>query len=137
MQWDSTAGAGFSKSSTPWLPVGADHAVRNVASESSDPKSLLNYYKTLIRLRKENPALRDGLVKIVDDNNPNVLSFLRQKDGTTVLVALNFSGQPQTVRYDLGGAKKLKTLLSSFAAGESESMDALTLPAFGAYIGVK
>jgi alpha-glucosidase len=135
MQWDGTANAGFTKGRAPWLAVGADHAERNVASELRDRKSLLNYYKTLIRLRRENAALRDGLVKIVDENNANVLSFLRQKDGTTVLVALNFSAQAQTVRYDLGGAKKLKTLVSSFEAGEAASADGLVLPGFGAYVG--
>jgi alpha-glucosidase len=137
MQWDSTPGAGFTSSSTPWLPVGADHATRNVSAESRDPKSLLNYYKTLIRLRKENAALRDGVVKLVDENNPNVLSFLRQKDGTTVLVALNFTGQTRTLRYNFAGSKKLKTLVSSFSAAESASIDALTLPPFGAYIGMQ
>ncbi|SPF45065.1 putative alpha-glucosidase [Candidatus Sulfopaludibacter sp. SbA4] len=140
MQWDATATAGFTKGATPWLPVGADHAVRNVAAESRDPKSLLSYYKTLIRLRRENAALRDGLVKMVDESNPNVLSFLRQKDGTTVLVALNFSGQTQTVRYDLGAAKKLKKLVTSvamgFATGDTAIADGLVLPAFGAYVGV-
>jgi glycosidase len=107
-----------------------------VAAELRDRKSLLNYYKTLIRLRRENAALRDGLVKIVDEDNTNVLSFLRQKDGTTVLVALNFSGQAQTVRYDLGGAKKLKTLVSSFEAGEVASAEGLVLAGFGAYVGL-
>jgi alpha-glucosidase len=136
MQWDGTANAGFTTGRAPWLPVGADHAARNVASELRDPKSLLNYYKTLIRLRRENAALRDGLVKIVDENNTNVLSFLRQKDATTVLVALNFSGQAQTVRYDLGGAKKLKTLVSSFEAGPVASAGGLVLAGFGAYVGV-
>ena len=135
MNWDATPSAGFSTASTTWLPVGRDHAWRNVAGESRDPKSLLNYYKTLIRLRKENAALRDGPVTIVDENNANVLSFLRQKDGVTVLVALNFSVQAQTVRYGLGGAKKLHTLLSSFGAAEAASA-ALTLPGFGAYVGL-
>ena len=136
MQWDGTANAGFTKGSTTWLPLGADHATRNVAAESADPKSLLTYYKTLIRLRRENRALRDGLVKIVDENNTNVLSFLRQKDRTTVLVALNFSGQPQTMRYDLGGAKTLKRLASSFETGARAKSNEVVLPGFGAYVGV-
>jgi Maltogenic Amylase, C-terminal domain len=73
---------------------------------------------------------------MVDESNIDVLSFLRQKDAMTVLVALNFSGQAQTVRYDLGGAKKLKTLVSSFEAGPVASADGLVLAGFGAYVGV-
>lgn len=135
MQWDATASAGFTTGKASWLPVGADHATRNVAAESRDGNSLLNYYKMLIRLRKENPQLRDGTVKIVDENNPNVLSFLREKDGKAVLVALNFSGQPQTVKYDPAVARSLKTVLSSFGAPATSSAAALSLAAFGAYAG--
>ena len=135
MPWDGSANAGFTTGGKTWLPVGPDHAWHNVAAESGDPKSLLNYYKTLIRLRRENPALHDGTLKIVDENNPNVLSFLRQSGATTVLVAMNLSGQPQTVRYDLGGAGKLHTLASSYGAAEQQSAAALALPALGAYVG--
>jgi alpha-glucosidase len=135
MPWDASPNAGFSAAAKTWLPVGADHVVHNVAAESRDPKSLLNYYKTLIRLRRENAALRDGALKMVDENNPGVLSFVRQSGTAAVLVALNLSGQPQTVRYALGGTGKLHTLASSYGAPETASAAALTLPVFGAYVG--
>ncbi len=135
MPWDASVNAGFSTAAKTWLPVGPDHVGHNVAAELRDPKSLLNYYKTLIRLRRENPALRDGALKIVDENNSGVLSFLRQSGTTTVLVALNLSGEPQTVRYSLGGTGKLHTLASSYGAPEVQSAAALVLPVFGAYVG--
>ena len=135
MPWDASANAGFTTGAKTWLPVGPDHAWRNVAAESRDPKSLLSYYKLLIRLRRENAALRDGLVKMVDESNPNVLSFLRQKDSGVVLVALNFSAEPQTVRYSLNGAGKLHTLASSYGAAAELAGTALALPGFGAYVG--
>jgi alpha-glucosidase len=135
MPWDGSANAGFTTGAKTWLPVGPDHAWHNVAAESGDPKSLLNYYRTLIRLRRENPALRDGGLKMVDENNASVLSFLRQSGTATVLVAMNFSGQPQTVRYELGGTGKLRTLASSYGAAETASAAALALPALGAYVG--
>jgi len=138
MPWDGTAMAGFTKGPTSWLPIGPDHVTRNVASETSNPKSLLNYYRLLIRLRRENAALREGAVTIVDENNPNVLTFLRQKDASTVLVALSCASSSQTMRYQLTGALaggSLTTLASSFGAPATASAASLMLPGYGAYIG--
>jgi alpha-glucosidase len=137
MPWDGTALGGFTKGPASWLPLGPDHVTHNVAAESHDPKSLLNYYKLLVRLRRENAALRSGVVTVVDENNPNVLSFLRQIDDSTVLVALNCSAFSQTVRYQLSGAMAhgtLATLASSFDAPQSTSATALVLPPYGAYV---
>ena len=133
MPWDGTAMAGFTNGPAAWLKIGEDHTTHNVALESRDSKSLLNYYRLLIRLRRENPVLRDGGTTIVEDNNPNVLSYLRQKDGATVLIAVNFSASSQTVRYKLKG-KSLSLLASSFSVPASEPSSSVTLPAYGAYV---
>ncbi|HEY1214442.1 MAG TPA: alpha-glucosidase, partial [Bryobacteraceae bacterium] len=141
MQWNGDTHAGFSTARKTWLPIQADYRTRNVATESREPDSLLNYYKTLIRLRKENPALRDGEFAIVNPNDNNVLSFLRKtNDGHAVLVAVNCSPESQTVSYNLqaqgiNGAG-LKTLISSFRKeGQAEKLSQFTLPAYGSYVG--
>src|SRR5258708_2626344 len=136
MQWNAGPNAGFSSGPSTWLPVGPDYPVRNVEVESQDPASLLNYYKTLIRLRKENPALRDGVLTLVDETNSNVLSFLRSGGGNTVLVAMNLTASPQTVRLDPGSS--LTILASSFDSPErSITMAQFELPAFGAVVAVE
>lgn len=140
MQWNDGRNAGFSDGAVTWLPVGANFRTHNVAKESLDPKSLLSYYRTLIRLRKQNPALRDGELALLNENDHNVLSYLRKKDGRVVLVALNITGSMKTVRFDLKSngvvGTKLSTLVSSFdlPAG-SASLSHLVLPGFGAYVG--
>jgi alpha-glucosidase len=138
MQWNADTNAGFSTSRETWLPVAPNYKTKNVQTESKQPDSMLNYYKTLIRLRKQNAALRDGEFVMIDENNASVLSYLRKNGAEVVLVALNCTATPQTVHFDLGpqGVKStnLKTLLSSFqpsGAGTSS----LTLPPFGAYVG--
>ncbi len=102
MQWSGGKNAGFTTSSSPWLPIAADYPVVNASTESSDPNSMLNWYKRLIALRRSNPALFEGSMKMVDPSNENVLSFLRQgpPGKPSVLVALNFSAKPQVLKYD-------------------------------------
>jgi len=139
MQWNEARNAGFTDGATTWLPIGPDYRSRDVAVESRDPKSLLSYYKALIRLRKENPALKDGTLTLVNETDQRVLSYLRTSGPTTVLVAVNFSGAPLTVRFDLKpyGVRgtQLNTLVSSFDTPRAESLSNFVLPPFGAFVG--
>src|SRR5579871_1943691 len=60
MQWDDTPEAGFTTSSTPWLPVPRTTKTVNVKAAEGDPHSLLAWYKGLIQLKKTNPAMAHG-----------------------------------------------------------------------------
>ena len=136
MQWDASAGAGFSTAKTTWLPVAPSYHTRNVAVEEQDPDSLLNFYKALIRLRKENEALHSGSFKLIDEQNFNVLGYVRQTpDGKTVLVSLNFTAGPQEVSYHLD-TRQATTLLSTFVkAGQQVDVRNMMLPPYGVWIG--
>jgi alpha-glucosidase len=130
MQWDAGPNAGFSAAKVTWLPVAPGYAARNVASESSDPDSLLSFYRALIRLRKENSELRNGGFELIDDQDDDVLAYMRG----AVLVALNFSAAPQARTYDRQG--HATTLVSSFAkTGQRADLKNLVLPPYGAYVG--
>jgi alpha-glucosidase len=101
MQWTAAKNAGFTTSTTPWLPIPPNHTSVNVSTESTDPNSMLNWYKQLIALRRTNPALFEGSMTVLDPNE-NVLSYLRKgpPGKPSVVVALNFSAKPQLLKYD-------------------------------------
>jgi alpha-glucosidase len=61
MQWDASAGRGFT-TGTPWLPFGAPEI--NVADQLDDPDSLLSLYREAIHLRKREPALVSGALRV-------------------------------------------------------------------------
>jgi len=135
MQWNAGKNAGFS-SVNPWLPVPASYSTYNVATEQKDPESILSWYKALLKLRHTDPALLDGKWVPVNESDPNVLAYLRQYKGQTVLVALNFSGEKQTMHVDLSPQEftgaKLVTLLNSGAS--SAAANEISLEPYGAYI---
>jgi alpha-glucosidase len=141
MQWNAGVNGGFSNGKSTWLPLAPDYKTVNVVAQEKEPGSLLNYYRTLIQLRKRNPQLQNGDFISIDEKNNNVLSYLRKtSDGKAVIVALNFAATPQTIGFDLQSqvmrSKHAKTLLASFPyAGESADLGHITLPAYGAYIG--
>ena len=136
MQWKKNEpNAGFSKSA-PWLPVPASYATHNVETELKDPGSILNFYKRIRALRHTNPALIEGAYIPLNQDDPNVLSYLRTYKGKAVLVALNMSNSGQKVTFDLAeqgfSAAKLKPL----AASQAEAVDSgLSLQPFGAFVG--
>ena len=94
MQWDNSTNSGFTTSPKPWLPIPPSASTYNVETEKKDPNSIFNAYKTLLAMRRNEPALRNGDYTSVDENNPNVFSFLRRSKGSTVLVSLNMSAEP-------------------------------------------
>src|SRR5258706_6376623 len=59
MQWTAGTNAGFTRG-TPWLPVLSSATKHNVASELTDPDSVLSFYRRLLKLRHTNRALLDG-----------------------------------------------------------------------------
>jgi alpha-glucosidase len=132
MQWNPGSQAGFSSNPKPWLPVTANHTTVNVESESKDPDSLLSWHRRLIELRRTQPAMREGRMKFLDVDNNDVLTFERQAaTGPSVVVALNMSPSPRTVKI---GAN-LQTLLSSEAS--SAAGGAISLPPFAVWIGTR
>ena len=135
MQWDASEYAGFS-TVKPWLPVPPNKDTINVKAEEADPNSLLNWYETLIRLKKTNPVLATGENVMLDTDNMKVLSWLRKGNGKQVVIATNFTADPQTVNLSSGvTGSKLKTLLKTPGSEEPSSIDKIDLPAFGVYIG--
>ncbi len=117
MQWNGGVNAGFSVAK-PWLPVPASAITHNVASEMKDPESVLSFYRKLLALRHTEPALLDGDYVSINDDNPNVLAYLRRYKGEAILVMLNMSATEQKARFDLAATgfvePKVSVLLTSF-----------------------
>ncbi len=93
MLWSAEANAGFT-SGEPWIRVNPGFQKANVATQFSDPDSLLSHYRQLIHLRNEHVALRRGDFVPVQTSCDTTLAYLRHAAGEeSVLVLANFSGQ--------------------------------------------
>jgi len=137
MQWDATPQAGFTSSATPWLPVPPTYTTVNVKAEEGDPSSVLTWYQSLIRLKKDNPAFAQGDDTMLDTDNTKVLSWLRKAPGApAVVVSVNFTADPQTVSLSVpGSSSKATTLLKSPGAADPSSLQAIELGPYVVYIG--
>lgn len=113
MQWESTTNAGFT-TGTPWLKTNPNHTYLNASSQEKDPISCLNYFRKMIKLRKENLALVYGKYTLLDKANPDVYAYTRELKNKKFLVLLNFKNKNATVHtgIDLANAT---TLISNYA----------------------
>jgi alpha-glucosidase len=105
MQWANAPNAGFSPAGVEtWLPVNPNYTRGiNVSDQDSDPGAMLNFYKRLLRLRKNTPALIAGDYVPLHESAEDYFAFLRRSaaDGQTCLVVLNFSDATHNLKFDL------------------------------------
>jgi oligo-1,6-glucosidase len=97
-QWNTTANAGFT-TGTPWLKINPNYATINAEAQEKDPKSILNYFRSLIQYRKAHPILVYGAYELLSPDDPSIYAYTRSMDGKKLLVLLNFS--KQTVAYTI------------------------------------
>ncbi len=139
MQWDNTPNAGFTKG-IPWLPIPESYHSHNVDSEQKDPNSILVFYQRLLALRHSNLALLDGDYIALNENDPNVMSYLRRYKDRAVLVVLNMSAQPQKASFSLASqgvsSQEAKTLLTTISNLQGHTkITQMQLEPFSVYIG--
>jgi glycosidase len=117
MQWDGTAGVGFSTAPADrlYLPIDPDPDRPTVAAQRADENSLLHLVRRLIALRKAHPALGpDGDVEVLNAGYPFV--YVR---GGTHLVVVNPRREPAAATVaDLGTAHLLEGQGITIAGGE-------------------
>lgn len=118
MQWNNTSQAGFT-SGKPWLAVNANYQSVNVEEQESRPHSVLNYFRRMIRLRKENLILVYGTFEPVDEDNKHLFAYTRQLEQQKLLVVLNFSAQEATLKSTIHADDK-NILISNYSLPAAE-----------------
>ena len=90
MQWDDSKNAGFS-TGTPWLAVNPSYKTINAKSEEKDPNSVLNFYKKLIKIRKNSETIIYGSYELLLADDENIFAYIRNYENEKILVLCNFS----------------------------------------------
>lgn len=98
-QWDASKHAGFTHGQ-PWLKVNPNHSNINVAVQDRDPNSILNYFRKMVKLRKQLPVLVYGKYDLIDEGNKKVYAYTRTFEKNKVVVILNFSKENTDFRLD-------------------------------------
>ena len=116
MLWNGKPNAGFCADSVqPWLPVAENFREINVEKQMREPHSLLNFYKKVICLRNELPALYQGSLRIAHDLcTKKILAYYRIFNDEKYMVILNMSNSRVT-----NPADNVEVLLSTHLQSET------------------
>ena len=89
-QWSAEENAGFS-TGTPWFFVNDNYKQINAAAQEDDPDSLLNFYRRVLKFKKENPVAVWGDYKEYFPKDKNFYVYERSYKGKRLLVICSFS----------------------------------------------
>ena len=105
-QWDDSENAGFTDGE-PWLKVNPNFKEVNVKNQENDEDSILNYFRTLIELRKKYKTLIYGDYQLLDTSNKSVYAYSRKDQNGLFLVLLNFTSADAkfNIDFDLNNAE--------------------------------
>ena len=112
LQWDSSPNGGFTPG-TPWMAVNPNYPQINAAAEAKDTNSILNYYKKIIRVRKNHLGLIHGSFTQVTPNDPQIFAYVRAGGGEKLLVIMNYGNTPRNFNAPSGLLSSKATLLIS------------------------
>ncbi|MDY7076179.1 MAG: alpha-glucosidase [Chloroflexota bacterium] len=138
MQWANAPNGGFSPPGVrTWLPVNPNYAQGvNVDDQLADPGSLLSFYRNVLYMRKQTPALVAGDYTPLHEDAEHYLAFIRssEADGQTCLVVLNMSDQAHVLRFDLDTLVARLVFSSHAREGDTDDLSQLTLSPFEVYV---
>ena len=109
VQWSDAPNAGFTTAEKPWFYINPNYKQINVASQEDDPDSILNFYRKLIRFRKEHDVCIYGSYEEHYHESSNLFCYSRYLDGKKMLVVCSFSDKALAFKapegFDLSAGK--------------------------------
>jgi alpha-glucosidase len=121
--------AGFTTAVEPWLPIPADHQALAVDVQEAQPGSLLHKYRRLIQWRKQQPALLQGQLQLLEFPD-KLVGFIRECADQRLLCIFNLS--PETVYQDLSAYQPYAPV-DELGFVDRTYHDTLELPPFGVF----
>lgn len=133
MPWQAdTESAGFTEN-LPWLAVDRRHLPLAVSQQTDDPHSVLGFFRRLIALRSETPALRSGDAHYLDAP-AGLLAFERRAAGEHVVCAFNLGRT--AVSWLPADAESLRLEVSAGFGNGATGVPA-ALPPFSGYLAFR
>ncbi len=89
-QWNAQKNAGFT-TGKPWLKVNPRYEEINLEADLAAKDSVFRYYQKLTALRREHPAVVEGNISFLLEEDPNVICYTRSCEKESLLIVANLS----------------------------------------------
>jgi len=111
LQWDNSRFAGFSNTK-PWLDVNENYNKINVELQQDNSDSILNYYREIIRIRKNYSTLIYGDFLDLEPSNEKLYIYKRWDKQKTFIIVLNFSDD--MAQWDIHNFDSMRLVISNY-----------------------
>ena len=131
MQWDDSENSGFTKGS-PWLKVNDNYKDINVKAQIKDGDSVLNFYKKMCKLKKENQTLIYGRYDLILEDHEDIYAYTRTLEDDKYIIITNLSEKEVKYAYDKENLKYENLILSNYKVDEHQSITEFNLKPYEA-----
>lgn len=128
MVWNNEKNRGFTEEGiSTWLPANTLPAEGSLDSQKLMDQSLLNYYRSLISLRKEQLPLKFGSLEVKKGLPKGIAGYERSYNGEKLIILLNFNALEQKIPIALTDIDVLFTSNPEGFPGTIPSMGGLVI----------
>lgn len=106
MQWSNSKYGGFS-GAEPWISGDDDYLICNAEDQDNDKDSVLNFYRDIIKLRKEYKSLIYGDIKIVNKRTKDLFTYYRTSETEIIYIECNLCNKEKKRKGKFPYADKL------------------------------
>lgn len=93
MQWNNNKNAGFSNGDECWIDVNDNYQTINVAQDLKNGKSIIEFYRKLIKLRHSNKIVSDGLFEPLFEDHEQIFGYKRLYENKEWVILCNYSNK--------------------------------------------
>jgi oligo-1,6-glucosidase/glucan 1,6-alpha-glucosidase len=134
IQWNDSENGGFT-TGEPWIKVNPNYKEINAKAQVNDEKSIFNYYKKLIKIRKANPIVVHGKYQLILENHKEIFAYKRILEDETLLVICNFTGNnTKFISEEKIEFKTSELLISNYEVNEDKSINNIELKPYEARV---
>ncbi|AUN03170.1 glycoside hydrolase family 13 protein [Clostridium botulinum] len=131
MQWDTTENAGFSKEK-PWMKINSNYVDINVREQENNLNSILNFYKKIIRVKKENEALIYGKYNLILAHHEQIYAYTRTLGNEKFIVIANLTNNEVKYTYKREKLNYKGLIISNYSIEKHEDITEILLKPFEA-----
>jgi oligo-1,6-glucosidase len=111
LQWNAGHEGGFTEGEA-WMNVNENKSEINVEAQNPDANSVLNYFRSMVSMRKNYPVLTYGSYLQLENEHEYLFSFTRQMEKEKLLIMLNFSDH--TVKFPIEDLQHYQKLIGNY-----------------------
>ncbi|WP_299312575.1 alpha-glucosidase [uncultured Aquimarina sp.] len=101
VQWSDEINGGFS-GEEPWLKANPNYKDINVENQDKDSDSILNFYRSLLKIRKKHDVFVHGDFEEIEFNNPKLYIYKKKFGEDQIMVMLNFNSSEESFDAEIG-----------------------------------